>query len=344
MRVSQYILSLLFVAGLCLLGSMVWRVGVTDLLTSFQAVGLWIVPWIMLESIPVLCHTAGWAACFSTGHPAVSFWRLCLVRLAGSAINQVTPTAALGGEVVKVVLLESTMPREHATAAVIIGKASFTIAQIMHFALGTLYLTSRLQLPAELRWSLVLTLSLIALGLVGFVAFQRYGLLSHVLQWLSGYNIAPRHLQRWRQQLLPLEAQMTAYYTTHPWRFVRSLGWHFVAFACGNVQNYLLLRLLLGAQAPGLPDAIMVTVTSGILDQMFFLVPGGLGTFEGIRSTMLATVGVASVYGLAFGLLSRLQIMVWNGLGLLAYVWHTHTTKRQDTLRRVDTGAGHSLP
>jgi uncharacterized protein (TIRG00374 family) len=339
MRLSHLIVSVFFLAGLCLLGSMVWRVGVVNLLTSFQAVGFWIVPWILLEIVPVLLHTGGWAACFSTHAPSVPFWRLFVVRLAGSAINQVTPTATIGGEVVKVLLLESTVPRAQATASVVIGKASFTIAQIMHFALGTLYLTGRLPLPMELQLSLMVTLGFITLGLVGFVAFQRYGLLSRLLHWLSRYRIAPERCERWRQHLLPLEAQMTAYYVAHPWRFVGSLGLHFLAFAFTNIQNYLLLRLLLGTAAPGFPETIMVTVTSGMLDQMFFFVPGGLGTFEGIRFTMLATVGVAHVYGLAFGLISRLEGIIWNGLGLLAYAWYTRASKRHQPIRRVATGA-----
>jgi len=31
------------------------------------------------------------------------------------------------------------------------------------------------------------------------------------------------------------------------------------------------------------------------------------------------------VYGLAFGLMARFEGLVWNGFGLLAYVWYTPT-------------------
>src|SRR5215471_19797704 len=106
MRISKLIVWTFFVAGIALLGVMVWQVGIADLLTSFRAVGFWIVPWVLLESIPVVLHTAGWAACFHRRQGSISFWRLLRIRLAGSAINQVTPTATIGGEVVKVLLLE----------------------------------------------------------------------------------------------------------------------------------------------------------------------------------------------------------------------------------------------
>jgi uncharacterized protein (TIRG00374 family) len=341
MRISHLLVYVFLLAGLLLLGGMVWRVGMTDLLTSFSVVGWWIVPWILLEIVPVVLHTAGWAACFSKSHQAVSFGRLLLVRLAGSAINQVTPTATIGGEVVKVLLLESTLPRALATATVVIDKASFTLAQICHLALGTLYLTGRLPLPAAVQLGLGLTIGLITLGLVGFVAAQRYGLLSKLLGWLIGFNRGRARLERWRQHLIPLEASLAAYYIAHPWRFGASLGLHFGAFAFNNIQNLLSLRLLLGANAPGLTDAIMVTITVAALDQVFFFVPAGLGTFEGARFTILSTLGVAQVSGLAFGLMARLEGLVWNGFGLLAYAWYTRTWHG---LRRVQPMASPPTP
>jgi uncharacterized protein (TIRG00374 family) len=341
MRISHLLVYVFLLAGLLLLGGMVWQVGMTDHLTSFGVVGWWIVPWVLLEIVPVVLHTAGWAACFSKHHQTVSFGRLFIVRLAGSAINQVTPTATIGGEVVKVLLLESTLPRALATATVVIDKASFTLAQICHLALGTLYLTGRLPLPAAVQLGLGFTIGLITLGLVGFVAAQRYGLLSKLLGWLSGFNRGRARLERWRQHLIPLEASMAAYYIAHPWRFGASVGLHFGAFVFSNIQNFLLLRLLLGANAPGLTEAIMVTITVAALDQVFFFVPARLGTFEGVCFTILSTLGVAQVSGLAFGLIARLEGLVWNGFGLLAYVWYTRAGRG---LRRVQPMASSSTP
>ena len=341
MRISHLLVYVFLLAGLLLLGGMVWHVGITDLLTSFRAVGWWIVPWVLLEIVPVVLHTAGWAACFHKSYQAVAFWRLFVVRLAGSAINQVTPTASIGGEVVKVLLLESTLPRAQATAAVIIDKASFTLAQVLHLALGTLYLTGRLPLPAAVQLGLGLTFGLITLGVAGFIAAQRYGLLSRCISWLSGFHRGRTRLERWRQHLLPLEASLAAYYIAHPWRFGVSLGLHFGAFAFSNVQIFLALRLLLGANAPGWMEAIMVTITVAALGQVFFFVPGGLGTLEGVRFTILSTLGVAQVYGLAFGLMARLESLVWNGFGLLAYTWYTRTWRG---LHRVQPVASSSTP
>ncbi|MGE3537026.1 MAG: lysylphosphatidylglycerol synthase transmembrane domain-containing protein [Candidatus Tectimicrobiota bacterium] len=321
MRVSRLCVGIFFLAGLALLGLMVWQVGLSDLLESFRAVGFWLLPFILLESLPMLVHTLAWAACFSTGQQSVGLWQLSLVRLAGSTINQVTPTATIGGEVVKVLLLAPVVRHEQATASVVIDKASYTLAQIGYLALGTLYVTSRLPLPAELQWGLACTLSLIFVGLIGFILFQRYGLLSRCLYHLERLPIGRARLQRLQPSIVALEAQFAAYYTAHRWRFMASLGLHGLAFVLGSIQTWCLLKLLLASQAPSLTDALAVSVVVMALDQAFFFVPGSLGTLEGVRFTVLSTLGVAQVYGLAFGLIIRLQQLFWNGVGLLAYAW-----------------------
>src|SRR5215510_13169333 len=230
MRLSKLIMVVFLLGGLVLLGWMVGQVGITNLLASFQIVGFWIVPFFLLEIIPDLFHTAGWAACFQGYQRRLRLWQLYGIRLAGSAVNQVTPTATLGGEVVKVLLLEPLLPRAQAMAAVVIDKASMTLAQTCYLAIGLLYAMGHLPLPSQVQLALSVTISMILLGLLGFIAFQRYGLLSRFVSHLSRLPLARARLQQLSQRVAPLDAQLIEYYTAHPWRFGRSLVLHFVGY------------------------------------------------------------------------------------------------------------------
>src|SRR5262245_59283159 len=164
MTLAKGLRILCFLGGLTLLGGMLWHVGLTGLRAGLQTLGLWLVPFFLLDTVSLLLHTAGWAACFPGPEHRVSLWRLCLVRMAGGAINQVTPTADLGGEVVKVVLLGSLLPRTQAMAAVIIDKTSIALAQIGYLNLGTVYAAGHLPLPAGAQRGVHLTTGLLALG------------------------------------------------------------------------------------------------------------------------------------------------------------------------------------
>ena len=326
MRITKFIMGVLLLGGLALLGWMVWQVGITDLIASCQVVGFWIVPYFLLEIIPDLLHTAAWAACFQGPQRRLSVWQLYVIRLAGSAINQVTPTATLGGEVVKVLLLGPLLPKAQATAAVVIDKASITLAQTCYLAFGLLCAMGHLPLPSELQLALSLSISLVLVGLLGFIASQRYGLLSRLVYHLSRLPFAQARLQQLSQRLAPLDAQLSGYYTAHPWRFGWSLVLHFVGFIAAGSKTYVLLRLLLGPQAPGWFEAMLVAVVVAALDQMFFLVPARLGTLEGTRVLVLSTVGITQAVGLAFGLMARLDSLFWSGIGLLTYALCTRQT------------------
>jgi hypothetical protein len=109
------------------------------------------------------------------------------------------------------------------------------------------------------------------------------------------------------------------YYTTFRLRFVGSVFLHCIAFAFDGVKTYILLRLLLKDDAPPFTGALKIAVVVAALDQMFFFVPGRLGTLEGVRFSVLSALGLTQIYGLAFGLIARIEQLVWSGLGLLAY-------------------------
>src|ERR1700704_6151166 len=91
--------------GLAILCSLMWQVGLVELRISVQALGFWLVPFLLLDSVSLWLHTVGWRACFRPGQHSLQLWQLGVLRLAGSAVNWVTPFAGIGGEVVKVLLL-----------------------------------------------------------------------------------------------------------------------------------------------------------------------------------------------------------------------------------------------
>jgi hypothetical protein len=174
---------------------------------------------------------------------------------------------------------------------------------------------------------------MVLVGLLGFIASQRYGLFSQFVYHLSRLPFAQARLQQLSQRLALVDAQLVEYYTAYPWRFGGSIVLHFVGFIAAGCKTYVLLRLLLGTQAPGWSEAMQVAIVVAALDQMCFLVPARLGTLEGTRVLVLSTVGITPAVGLAFGLIARLDNLFWSGIGLLTYALCTRQTFLAESLR-----------
>jgi uncharacterized protein (TIRG00374 family) len=339
MRWSKLIMFAFFFSGIAVLGAMIWQVGLTDLTESFAAMGVWLLPYFLLKTVPIVLHTTAWTSCFPDPKRPLRFWRLILISRAGGAVNNVTPTVTIGGEMVKVLLLEPSIPRKQAIAAVVIDKASTTLAKMLYLFLGLLYLAQHLPLPGQLQLSLSISIGLILLGLIGFVAFQRYGLLSKLMQVVKRLNVMQERLQKLSEHIIALDAELMAYYTRYPWRFVGSLLLHGLAYAFEAIKTYILLRLLLGVDAPTFTEAIMVAVAVAALDEIFFFVPGRLGTLEGARILVLSALGAAQIYALAFGLIARVEHLVWMGFGFVAYALCTRFPPLTPTRRQAEVSS-----
>src|SRR5207253_955874 len=92
--------------GLGLLGFLIYHADVDAIHDHMGELG-WTAPLVLLPWVFVVCTDAlGWRCAVPPSAAArVPFASLVLVRMAGEAINSVTPTAAVGGEPVKAHML-----------------------------------------------------------------------------------------------------------------------------------------------------------------------------------------------------------------------------------------------
>src|SRR5262245_19766691 len=89
------------------IGIFAWYLSNAELREVWQALEKlgWMMPLILLPYFLVYCvDTIAWSLAFST-RPNVPFWRLFLIRWAGESLNNVLPSAYVGGEALKVYLL-----------------------------------------------------------------------------------------------------------------------------------------------------------------------------------------------------------------------------------------------
>src|SRR6187401_1827455 len=102
-RINTVLLGL----GLIFLTCLIWKIGWRDLWRQISALGWGILLIILAEGLANLAHTIGWRHCIrnSENEGRVSLWSLFRMNMAGWAINYLTPTASVGGDVSRAALL-----------------------------------------------------------------------------------------------------------------------------------------------------------------------------------------------------------------------------------------------
>src|SRR5262249_24128260 len=121
----------------------------------------------------------------------VPFSSLYLVRMAGEALNSITPTATVGGEPVKAHLLRAFgISGSDALASVVIAKTALTVSQSAFVLVGLAALFGRLQRHVAGTVCVVLLVLVCAVFTLLLVRVQRRGPASTVWRWTR--RLAPR--------------------------------------------------------------------------------------------------------------------------------------------------------
>jgi len=310
--------------GLVLLAFLIRELGAATVVANLQLVGWGMVPIILQELAAYLANTLGWLAAFPEPRPTISLLQLMQARMAGDAVNYVTPTATLGGEFVRTRLLRGRAANTSIVASVAVAKLAQTVGQIAFVIIGLGIVLDDTPLPAATRHGLLAGLAAFSALVVGLVFAQRHGMfapLVHLLERLGLPARAPevmRRLQRLDDEIAHIHANANG-------AFVLSSLSFFVGWCMGIVEIYLILWFL------GVPvsvhRALTIEVLSVAIDGMLFFVPAKAGTQEGGKVLIFTILGLDPAKGLALGIVRRIRELTWASIGLLILSRHQLSTR-----------------
>jgi len=307
------------ILGITLLIILIWHTGFLPLWQNLLILGWGLVPLILIEGVAGIFHTIGWRYCLSEPHRSLPFFQIFRIRLAGGAINYLTPTATLGGEVTKGSLLFSKHPSPEAATGVIIGKLSYALAQLILVSTGSVVILWGIDLPRGLWTAMLSGSALLGAGILGFLLVQKYGKLGALVRWIAGHGWGGRLIELAAGHVNEVDDSLRRFYKEHPGDLSRSMVWHITGMACGIFQSWFFLYLLTGT--PDLFSAGGIWFLSGWFDLVTFAVPYDVGVLEGSRGLIFKILGFNWSMGLSYGIAIRLEQIFWAAIGLLFYTF-----------------------
>lgn len=314
--------------GFGLLGLLVWHVGVTEVAAHLRQIG-WLAPLLFLPYIGVaLCDAKGWSCALpaitpaatthtSTPRPAsVPLLRLALARLAGEAINNLTPTASVGGEPVKVYLLRTYgLPTSAGLASVVVAKTTLTVAQIIFILLGLPFFLYRLGWIRQGWWVLGLLFVLAAGFVTLLIRWQRSGFMHMAVGVLR--RVLPRwqRLEQWEGHARQIDTHLLRFYDGDYRRFIASTLYHLLGWILGAVEVLFFFYLI---DVPiALVDALIIESMIQPLTAAALVIPGALGVQDAGGVFLCRLLGLDDGAGLTLMALKRAREAVYNLIGLV---------------------------
>lgn len=272
---------------------------------------------LLLMPYFVVYAVDAWAWRKAFGRPTgVGYGRMFLIRWCGEAVNNLVPTAYIGGEAVKVLLLKREgVPASEATAAALISKTAQTIGQVLFLIAGAgAYLVIRGDGQERgLAWGLGLVVAG-GCGVVGLLLwFQRRGVASTLMGWMDRFGIRSQRLAAKRPGLEAMDRIVAAFYRAQRLRFAVCTGGFLVGWMLDTVEVYLAGRLL------GMPlswsQALVLESFTGVVKVVGLWVPGALGVQESGIVLIGRWVGAPALFGPTYAVLRRARELAYAAAG-----------------------------
>lgn len=309
--------------GTVLLALLVYHTGLGPIVDHLRAVGpsapLALLPYVFIAYVDAIGWQRTLPAAVAARVPLSGFF---FTRMAGEAINSITPTAAVGGEPVKVVLLRRWgVPGADAVASLVISKTALTVAQSLFVVLGMAALFLRIERPwLGAVWLVLLLVATAAFG-GGLVWLQRRQPVQTLWRWL--HRIAPRarFVERLRDRAAAVDERLEDFYRAEGDAFRASAAWHLAGWLIGVWEVHLMMRLV-GAPIPWL-DALIIEALAQPIRATAVIVPGGIGTQEVGGVALCTFLGIGEPEALTLWLLKRARETIFDAVGLLYLTRHT---------------------
>jgi putative membrane protein len=310
----QPIVYLLGLAGVALFIVLLLREGVGQVGLAIARAGWGLLALMVYHLLQTLSDTAGWLALIPK-EERIGFSRSFVIHWMGESINNLLPTARVGGDIVitRVAAMWGT-PLRTATAAIIIDVTIGIVTKVFYLVTAFLLFVATTGRTDLARPTLVAVLTG-TLAVVGFYTVQRAG----VFRWSARLASRLAKSPAWDSLVQSGEALDQTIRLLYARRagiagccFFWILSW---LIASGEV--WIALRML-GLQS-SFATAVILESASLAIRGAAFLVPGALGVQEGGYILLGSLFGISGDMALALSLFRRVREIALGVPGLIAW-------------------------
>jgi phosphatidylglycerophosphate synthase len=313
--------------GVSLLGYLVFRTGVTNIVQHAKEVGWGLVLVFALGGVAHLVKTWAWRLTFQCDLSKVSLARSFALRLISEAAAMFGLPGQVLGEATRVSLLGSTVPVANRISAATLDRGLYTATAAMVSVAGMLVAIVILPLSHSWRLYALLFAGIVALSLVvvAVAVLRRWPFISGAARALGRFPGLKTWLDREQSVVDSAENNLLGFYHEAPKAFWAALTLNLVSQGLAVMEVYLLLRFM-GVRISFLGAFVLEAFTK-FINVIGAINPGNVGTYEAGNVIVTKLFGVSSAAGLTLGLCRRARTLFWAGIGALCLIGMSKSSK-----------------
>ncbi len=309
------------------LGYATWIVGIGAVLVmvgvhgfaevlSATAVAGWGLLWVCaIQALPMFADAVAWRWLITTPERvplSLLFW----IRWIGEAVNNLLPTATIGGEFLRAWLANRAggVVGTVAGASVVVDLTLAVLTQVVFTIMGLGVLVA-LGADRHLVDAALIGGGLLTVCVLLFFIAQRAGMFGFSSRLVA--SVANR--AGWTSLVddaTALDGAIRTLYARRP-AVIASAIWRLLGWLAGTLEVWAALWFL--GHPVGFAEALMVESLVRAVRSAAFMVPGALGVQEGSLIVLGSVIGLAPDVSLALSLVKRVRELAWGLPGLAAW-------------------------
>lgn len=270
---------------------------------------------LFLRFLHSILRTINWKIVFEQYERKTSFFHLFTAIIAGDAISYLTPSARLGGEPVRAMMVSSSNKRR-SLASVIVDKTIEILTMISFTIIGVTIAITQIPMPGKYKFLLIAFVLGAILFAVLILVKQRQGFFTWIINTLERIKIKFKFIEKNRAKVKETDEHISDFYRNHRSIFLIVFLLHSLVFLFWTTEVHLTL-LFMGAEGTTFLKSFLI-VTLGGLVILLPTIPASLGTYELTYVAIFILLGFGADIGITLTLIRRILVLIWAGAGLLA--------------------------
>jgi glycosyltransferase 2 family protein len=328
MKMKKQLKIILTLAGLALFVMLIVRTDVSLILKQLGDFSWYFLPVTVLAFGWLLLQAMAWQTIQAALVTYSPLWLLFKVKVAGEALNMLLPTANLGGDTARAMMVKEHIPLDKGIPGVMADKTIEFMAGIFFIAGGLGYGLISLSLPGFLVLPGLVCLVVTTVALAVGIFLQVRGIFNSIQRLFSRlpFRFLHRFMEKNRETLRKLDLHLGKLYRNSRSMLLTALLLHIGSRMLKAVEVYLILRVMYIPVDFG--DAFFFTAMTVVVNTIFFLLPGQWGVSEAAQVLLLQNIGVTApagmdlaAAGLSLAVIRRIRKLLFTLLGVVFFNW-----------------------
>lgn len=291
--------------GIVLFYFVIKQIGITNIIEVFKNLSyLFLIPFLTISLLIHVGNAYRWKMILNTQGHKISFWKLFNFKVVGYSLSYVTPSAQIGGEVLRAYLLKrEKVPYHKAYSSILIDKVLELSTAAIFMIIGIFVILFHVALPRDTFWAFIAIISIFTALLI--LIYTRLLTQKYFFHWIL-YNtglMKIKFIKKYEKNIIKTE-NLIIHFLKNNKKVCLKLS--LVTAGVWGIMflEYKFIGLMIG-QNLSIMIIFLIIAVVGI--SYLIPLPAALGALEGGQASLFSAIGLNPAEGVTLGLVVRIR-------------------------------------